>query len=181
MGRSPGGGHGNPLQYYCLENPLERGAWQAIVHGVTQSQTGPKQLSPHTHVCIYIYLYIVYSWRRAWQPTPVFLPGEFHGQGSLVGNSPWDRTESDTTEWLTHRHTHTLYVGASLVAQPVKNPKRCEFDLWVGEIPWRRKWLPAPVFLPISAYNYILCIIKLHTLNYVITHIYCVMCVCVVI
>ena len=37
--RSPGGGHGNPLQYSCLENPMDRGAWQAIVHGVTKSQT----------------------------------------------------------------------------------------------------------------------------------------------
>ena len=37
-------------------------------------------------------------WRRAWQPTPVFLPGESHGQRSLVGYSLWGRTESDTTE-----------------------------------------------------------------------------------
>ena len=37
-------------------------------------------------------------WRRKWQPTPVFLPGEFHGQRSLVGYSPWGRRESDTTE-----------------------------------------------------------------------------------
>ena len=41
------------------------------------------------------------SWRRAWQPTPVFLPGESHGQRSLVGYSPWGRKESDTTERLT--------------------------------------------------------------------------------
>ena len=37
-------------------------------------------------------------WRRKWQPTPEFLPGEFHGQRSLVGCSPWGHTESDTTE-----------------------------------------------------------------------------------
>ena len=35
------------------------------------------------------------SWRREWQPTPVFLPGEFHGQRNLVGYSPWGRQESD--------------------------------------------------------------------------------------
>ena len=35
-GRSPGVGNGNPLQYSCLENPLDRGAWQAIVHGVAR-------------------------------------------------------------------------------------------------------------------------------------------------
>ena len=39
LGRSPGGGHGNPLQYSCLENPMDRGAWQAAVHGVAKSQT----------------------------------------------------------------------------------------------------------------------------------------------
>ena len=35
----PGGGHGNPLQYSCLENPMDRGAWQATVHRVAKSQT----------------------------------------------------------------------------------------------------------------------------------------------
>ena len=39
LGRSPGGGNGNPLQYSCLVNPMDRGAWQAIVHGVTKSWT----------------------------------------------------------------------------------------------------------------------------------------------
>ena len=38
-GRSPREGHGNPLQCSCLENPMDRGAWQAAVHGFTQSQT----------------------------------------------------------------------------------------------------------------------------------------------
>ena len=46
-GRSPGEEHGNPLQYSCLENPMERGAWWAIVHGVTKSQTLLVQLSKH--------------------------------------------------------------------------------------------------------------------------------------
>ena len=39
LGRSPGGGHGNPFQYSCLENPMNRGFWRATVHGVTKSQT----------------------------------------------------------------------------------------------------------------------------------------------
>ena len=38
LGRPPGEGHGNPLQYFCLENPMDRGAWWAIVGGVTKSQ-----------------------------------------------------------------------------------------------------------------------------------------------
>ena len=54
----------------------------------------------------------VHSWRREWQPTPVWLPGEFHGQRSLVGYSPWGRKESDMTEWQAcvrvraHMHTY---------------------------------------------------------------------------
>ena len=46
-------------------------------------------------------------WRREWQPTPVYLPGEFHGQRNLAGYSPWGRKESDKTEQLIHTHTHT--------------------------------------------------------------------------
>ena len=47
-GRSHGGGHGNPLQYSSLENPMDRGVWQATVHTVTQNQTPLKQLSMYT-------------------------------------------------------------------------------------------------------------------------------------
>ena len=63
------------------------GAWWAAVHGVAQSQTG---LSDFTFTFMH--------WRRKWQPTPVFLPGECQGQRSLVGCRLWGRTESDTTE-----------------------------------------------------------------------------------
>ena len=42
------------------------------------------------------------SWRRAWQPTPIFLPRESHGRRSLAGYRPWDPTESDTTEVTEH-------------------------------------------------------------------------------
>ena len=48
-GRSPGGGHGNPLQYSFLENPMDRGTWQAIVHRVAKSWTWLEWLSMHTH------------------------------------------------------------------------------------------------------------------------------------
>ena len=46
LGRAPGEEGGNPLQYSCLDNPMERGAWRAIVHGATKSWT---RLSAHTH------------------------------------------------------------------------------------------------------------------------------------
>ena len=57
------------------------------------------------------------SWRRKWQPTPVFLPGEFPGQGSLVGYGPWARQESDMTE-----HT-ALMVGGKEPACPCRRRK----------------------------------------------------------
>ena len=46
-GRSPGGGYSTLLQYFCLENPMDRGAWQATVHGVAESRTRPQGLSMH--------------------------------------------------------------------------------------------------------------------------------------
>ena len=46
-GRPPGGGHGNPLQYSCLENPMDKGAWRVTVHSITKSCTQPKRLSMH--------------------------------------------------------------------------------------------------------------------------------------
>ena len=55
-GRSPGGGHRNPLEYSCLENPVDRGAWRATVHKVAKSQTQLKWLS--THACIYTHIHI---------------------------------------------------------------------------------------------------------------------------
>ena len=49
LGRSLGGGRGNPLQYPCLENPTDRGVWWATVHRITKTQTQLKQLSTYTH------------------------------------------------------------------------------------------------------------------------------------
>ena len=53
-GRSPRGEHGNPLQYSCLENPMDKGAWRATIHRVAKSQMWLKRLSMHTctHACL---------------------------------------------------------------------------------------------------------------------------------
>ena len=91
-GRSPGVGNSSPLWY-----PSEKAvaphsstlAWKlpwAEKPGRLQSMGSSLPLFTFMH------------WRRKWQPTPVFLPGESQGQRSLVGCRQWGRTESDTTE-----------------------------------------------------------------------------------
>ena len=62
--------------------------------------------------------------RRLWHATPVLLPGKSHRRRSLVGCSPWDRKELNTTEWLHFRFSLFTFMH------------------------WRRKWQPTPVFLP---------------------------------
>ena len=110
-----GEGNGNPLQCSCLENPRDGGAWRAAVYGVAQSRTRLKRLSSSSSNMWWLRWYSIclprgrpgfnpwvgkISWRRKWQPTPVFLPREFHGERSLVGYSPWGFKEVDTE--LTH-------------------------------------------------------------------------------
>ena len=73
-----GEGNGTPLQYSCLENPMDGGDWWATVHGVAQSRT---RLSDFT----FTFHFQGLPWRRQWHPTPVLLPGESQGWGSLVG------------------------------------------------------------------------------------------------
>ena len=87
-------------------------------------------------------------WRREWQPTPLFLPGKSHEQRGLAGYSPWGPKESDTTKQPT-----LLIIQGGLPRwlsgkESACQCRRCRFNPWVGEIPWRRKWQPTPVFLP---------------------------------
>ena len=62
LGRPPGEGSGNPLQYSCLENPMNRGAWWATVHGVARVRhdlaSKPHNWPNHVYFCIWIYLYL---------------------------------------------------------------------------------------------------------------------------
>ena len=109
--------NGTPLQCSCLENPRDGGAWGAAIYGVAQSRTRLKRLSSSSGILYGLPWWLSGKesvcqcrrprfdlwvgkilWRRAWQPTPAFLPGESHGQRSLAGFSPRGRTESDTME-----------------------------------------------------------------------------------
>ena len=135
LGRSPGEGNGNPLQYFCLENFTDRGVWGATVHGVTKSQTEWLSLfstGNYTWYLVvtyngensgkeYIYKHIYIYRRRQWHPTLVLLPGKSHGRRSLVGGSPWGHTVGH--DWATSLSLFTF-------------------------THWRRKWQPTPVFLP---------------------------------
>ena len=64
-----------------------------------------EEVSSLSHSIVFLYFFALITEKGfliwAWQPTPVFLPGESHGQRILVGYSPWGCKESDTTEWLT--------------------------------------------------------------------------------
>ena len=86
-----GEGNDNPLQYSCLEKPVDGGTWEAAVHGVAKSQT-----TERLHFSLLTFMH----WRRKWQPAPVFLFGESQGWRSLVGCRLWGRTESDMTKQL---------------------------------------------------------------------------------
>ena len=69
-------------------------------------------------------------WRREWQPTPVFLPGEFHGQRSLAGYSPWSRKESDRTEQLTHKEPTITFILTQRFRAKDSIAVSTESDLW---------------------------------------------------
>ena len=64
-------------------------------------------------------LFTFMHWRGKWQPMPVFLPGESHGRRSLVGCSPWGRSESDRTEWL------YFHFSSSCIGEGNGNPLQC--------------------------------------------------------
>ena len=67
--------------------------------------------------CFYLQFTLDQTWRRIWQPTPVFLPGKSHGQRSLTGYSPWGRKEFDTTERLT-LSLWTRHISLKTVSSP---------------------------------------------------------------
>ena len=153
---------------------MDRGAWWAAFYGVSQSWTRLKQLSNSSSIwyggfpcgtsvkkptcqCRRLKEHGFnpwvqkIPWSRKWQPTAVFLPGESHGQRSLVDYSPQGCKESDTAEATQHTHTDMSFPGGSSGTKPTcqcRRWKRCGFDPQVGKISWRRAWQPTPVFLP---------------------------------
>ena len=104
---------------------MDGGAWQAAVHGVVKSRTRLTSLS----------LFTFMRWRRQWQPTPVFLPGESQGRGSLVGCHLWGRTELDTTEATQQQQQQQSQNGSSKLVR--SGQLRIQFLSRVKEFPSR--------------------------------------------
>ena len=123
--------------------------WWTIVHGVTKSW---KAMAPHSSTLAWkipwteepsrlqpmgllrvrhdgvtsLSLFTFMHWRRKWQPTPMFLPGESQGRGSLVGCRLWGHTESDMTEATYQQqqqpYTHTNFRWVTLQPFPLGSP-----------------------------------------------------------
>ena len=77
-------------------------------------------------------------WRRKWQPTPVFLPGESHGRRNLVGCSPWGRTELDTTEVTKQQQQQQQELSGWWILS-WQDKKGCPMELWGHIIMPKRK------------------------------------------
>ena len=134
-----------PLQYSCLENPMDGGAWSAAVHGVAKSRTRLSDFTFYFHAlenawngkplqcsCLgnprdggawWAAVYGAQSWTwlkrlSSSSSTPVFLPGEFHGQKSLASYSPWGHKERDMTEWLTLSLLKTSHSPVIICSHP---------------------------------------------------------------
>ena len=116
LGRSPGGGHGNPLQYSCLEDPMERGAWRMTVHGVKKSQTRLKRLSSSSG----------HTW-----PFPSSSAGK---ESTCNSGDPVSIPESRRSAG--EGKGYPLQCSwASLVAQLVKNLPAMQ-EIWVQSLGW---------------------------------------------
>ena len=136
-GGSPGEGNGNPLQYSCLENAMDREAWQTTVHGVSKSQTRLND----------------------WARTYTYSVGKDLVRGFPGTSAGKELPAMQETPLITGSERFPgegidyplQYSWASLVAQLVKNlPAVSETRVrsWVRKILWRRKSLPSPVFWP---------------------------------
>ena len=100
-GISSEGGNRNPLQYSCLENPMNNGAWGAIVYRIAKNWTQLKSLS----------LFTFMHRRKKWQPTPVFLPGESQGQRAWWAAVYGVAQSRIQLKWLSSSiiYSHTLF------------------------------------------------------------------------
>ena len=142
LGRSPGEGNGYPLQYSCLGNPKDRGAWQTAVYEIAKSQTWLSDWA-YTHMATHSSILAwripltkepgglqslglqrvghnwVTIWRRQWHPTPVLLPGKPHGT-----EEP-GRLQSMGSLSQTRLSDFTFHFSLSCIGEGNGNPLQC--------------------------------------------------------
>ena len=128
LGRSPEGGHGNLLQYSCLGNPMDRGAWQATVHRVTKSWTWLRRLSMHTHRglvgsnSVSIYTWVV-QFSSVAQSCPTLWPHESqHARPPCPSPTPWVHWDSRPSSQRCHPAIASSVVPFSSCPQSFLNP-----------------------------------------------------------
>ena len=119
---------------------MDGGAWQAAVHGVAKSRT---RLDNFTFTFPFMH------WRRKWQPTPVFLPGESQGRESLVGCRLWGHTELDMTEATQQQQQHSLLIHLNCDFLSFYFPQICSFlslniQCFAQTFILKLLWLPLP-------------------------------------
>ena len=122
-----GEGNGTPLQCFCLENPMDGGAWWAAVLGV--ARVGHDWV---TSLSLFTFMH----WRRKWQPTPVFLPGESAGMGEPGGlpSMGSHRVGHDWSDLAAEYYfgDEKEWRGRPWWSSGWETTLQCWFDLWSG-------------------------------------------------
>ena len=126
--------HGTPFQYSCLENPMDRGAWWAAVHGVTEGWTRLSDFTFTFHFHALEKEMATHSSVLAWRIPGTGEPCGLLSMGSHRVGHDWSDIAGSAS-------------GKELTCQGRRH-KRWGFHPWVGMILWRKKWQPTLVFLP---------------------------------
>ena len=134
-----GEGNGNPLQYSCLENPMDKGAWWAAVHGVAKSRTWLSDFTFTFHSHALEKEMATHSSILAWRIPGTQEPSGLPSMGSHRVRHDWSDLAAVAAASCANDKESAFQC---------KRDKRCSFDPWVGRIPWKRKWQPTLLFLP---------------------------------
>ena len=140
-GRSPGEGNGYPLQYSCLGNPMDGGAWWGTVHGVAKSQTW---LTDSTTTTKYIYVYILFQ--KGYTLLKARGKNLFHAFQFLTHSMTCSRMNTISTATVTWHSS--LYVSGSSHGHFLNKYISHSGLGALPTTPWRRQWHPTPVLLP---------------------------------
>ena len=112
-----GEGHGNPLQYSCLENPVDRGAWWAPVHGIAQGQTRQNQLSSSSWCLPYNTLRLVVTYQKGGRRAPE-KPDSVSGLLSPVYDCLWNNPRGRNQDLITFAPHHWLLTSSPCRISP---------------------------------------------------------------